>query len=89
MAKTFRAWEVDQVQLFPPPVRDFVPDDHLGHFVRDTVRNDLDLSSILSTYEEAPRLGRAHHDQRPARYASATLFLNSVDSMDQMDNTRP
>jgi len=52
MAKTFRAWEVDQVQLFPPSVRDLVPADHLAHFVRDTVRRDLDLSAILETYEE-------------------------------------
>ncbi|MHC4165068.1 MAG: IS1182 family transposase [Planctomycetota bacterium] len=52
MSKTFRAWEVDQVQLFPPSVRDLVPEGHLAHFVRDTVRNDLDLSAILETYEE-------------------------------------
>jgi len=53
MAKAFRAWGVDQVQLFLPSVRDFMPDDHLAQFVRDTVRKDLDLSSILATYDEA------------------------------------
>ncbi len=52
MSKTFRAWEVDQVQMFPPSVRDLVPSGHMAHFVRDTVRNDLDLSAILETYTE-------------------------------------
>ena len=52
MAKTFRYWDVDQGWLLPPSVRDLVPANHVSHFVRDTVRTDLDLSSILSTYEE-------------------------------------
>src|SRR5215204_1187741 len=52
MAKTFRSWDVDQGWLLPPSVHEFVPPDHLAHFVRDTVREALDLSAILDTYTE-------------------------------------
>jgi transposase len=52
MAKTFRSWDVDQGWLLPPSVHEFVRADHLAHFVRDTVREALDLSTILDTYTE-------------------------------------
>ncbi|MDE3106451.1 MAG: IS1182 family transposase, partial [Acidobacteriota bacterium] len=44
-----------QAWLLPPSVMDFVPPDHLAHFVRDTVREQLDLSEILATYEQEER----------------------------------
>lgn len=52
MAKTFREWDVNQGWLLPPSVHELVPPNHLSHFVRDTVRADLDLSAILNTYQE-------------------------------------
>ena len=52
MSKTFRAWDVDQVWLLPPSIHDFVPPGHVAHFIRDTVREALDLSAIVSTYAE-------------------------------------
>jgi transposase len=52
MAKTFRGWDVNQSLMFPPSVRDFVPEGHLAHFVRDTVVENLDLSAILDAYTE-------------------------------------
>ncbi len=68
--KAFRAWEVDQVWLFPPSVRDFVPDGHLAHFVRDTVRNDLDLSAIFARYS-----GRnGYPPYHPAMMVSLLLY---------------
>ena len=51
MSKTFRSWDVDQGWLLPASVHDFVPAGHLAHFVRDTVREGLDLSDILGAYE--------------------------------------
>ena len=59
MSKTFRPWDVEQRMLFPPAVSDFVPEGHLSHFVRDLVRDELDLSAFLSTYTEERGLGRA------------------------------
>ena len=52
MAKTFRPWDVEQRWLLPPSVNELVPEEHLAHFVRDTFRDELDLSAILSEYSE-------------------------------------
>jgi len=38
--------------MFPPSVQEFVPEGHLAHFVRETVREALDLSEILDSYGE-------------------------------------
>lgn len=48
MSKRFRSWDVDQGWLVPASVHDFVAPDHLAHFVRDTVREGLDLSPSLT-----------------------------------------
>ena len=52
MAKTFKSWDVDQVVLLPPSVQELVPAGHLAHFVRDLVRESLDVSAILKPYTE-------------------------------------
>jgi len=52
MAKTFKSWDIDQLMLLPPSIQELVPVDHLAHFVRDLVRDSLDLSAILKTYTE-------------------------------------
>jgi transposase len=52
MAKTFRPWQVEQRWLLPPSVQELVPPEHLAHFVRDTVREMLDLSEIHAAYDE-------------------------------------
>lgn len=51
MAKTFRPYEPDQIYLFPPSPRDWLPDDHLIFFLSDLV-DTLDLSAIYGTYTE-------------------------------------
>jgi len=55
MSKTFREWNVEQHWLLPPSVMDFVPPDHIAHFIRDTVREQLDLSEVLAPYEKEER----------------------------------
>ena len=52
MGKTFREWRVDQPWLLPPSVRELVPEGDAAHFVRDLVREELDLGAILDVYEE-------------------------------------
>lgn len=52
MVKVFRSWDVDQGWLLPPSLHAFVPAGHVAHFIRDTVREALDLSAILDTYTE-------------------------------------
>jgi transposase len=49
--KTFRPWIVDQHQLFPSSPIEMVPSNHLVHFIRDIVRDELDLSAIFAKYQ--------------------------------------
>ena len=52
MAKRFRPWDVDQILLLPPSIQELVPEGHVAHFVRSVVRDSLDLSAILESYQE-------------------------------------
>jgi hypothetical protein len=58
MTKTFRPWDVDQSWLLPPSLHELVPPEHLAHFVRDTVREALDLSAILAAYDSSRQIAR-------------------------------
>lgn len=53
MTKSFRPYRVDETWLLPPSVQEFVPAGHPAHPIRNIVREELDLSAILSTYTEA------------------------------------
>ena len=70
MSKTFRAWDVDQGWVLPPSLHDYVPPGHLAHFVRDTVREALDLSAIMDTYTEA----RGQPPFHPAMLVALLLY---------------
>ena len=52
MSKLFKAGPIDQIMLLSPSVQELVPEGHLAHFVRDTVRDSLDLSAIVATDTE-------------------------------------
>ena len=56
MSKHFRPWKIDQVQLLPPSVQDFVPEKHLSRFIVALVRESLDLKEIAASY--ASNLGQ-------------------------------
>jgi transposase len=73
MSKTFRAWDVDQGWLLPASVHDFVPAGHLAHFVRDTVREGLDLSAIRGTYVEE----RGYPPYHPGMMVALLLYAYS------------
>jgi transposase len=68
--KTFRPWEPDQQILFPPSIKDFVPEGHLANFVRDMVREDLDLSAIHARYTER----RGQPPYHPALMVALLLY---------------
>jgi transposase len=70
MAKTFREWPVDQAWLLPPSVRELVAANDPAHFVRDVVREQLDLSAILSRYTEE----RGYPPYHPAMLTALILF---------------
>ena len=85
MAKTFRLWDVDQGWLLPPSVHEFVPPDHLAHFVRDTVREALDLSAILDTYTEE----RGFPPYHPGMMVIEALLEQDQNDPDLLDSRGP
>ena len=70
MSKRFLPWDVDQVSLFPPSVSDYVPPSHPVHFVRDLVRDELDLEAVYVSYDDA-RGAPAFH---PAMMTALLLY---------------
>lgn len=71
MAKTYREWNVEQSWLLPASVMDFVPAGHLAHFIRDTVREQLDLGEILAGYEDEER---GHPPYHPVMMTALLLY---------------
>ncbi len=74
MSKHFRPWKIDQPQLLPPSVQDFVPEDHLSRFIVALVRESLDLSEITASYTSA--LGQPPFDP----HMMTALLLNGYAS---------
>lgn len=62
MSKDFRPWKIDEAQLLPPSVQDYVPKDHLSRLIVALVREELDLSAIAGSY--ASVLGQPPFDPR-------------------------
>ena len=73
MAKTFRPWDVDQAWLLPASIHDFVPPEHPAHLVREIVRGELDLTPILSVYDEE----RGQPPYHPAMMVALLLYAYS------------
>src|SRR5882757_775380 len=51
MSRHFRPWTIDQTQLLPAAVADYVPADHLALFVVALARERLDLLEIVASYK--------------------------------------
>ena len=71
MSKTFRPWDVTQNVLLS--VEQMVPAGHMAHFVRETVRQDLDLSAIMAGYSET----RGYPPYHPAMMVALLLYAYS------------
>jgi transposase len=62
MSKDFRPWKIDEAQLLPPSVQDYVAKDHLSRLIVSLVRESLDLSEIVGRYTSG--LGQPPFDPR-------------------------
>ena len=60
MAKAYRPYLPEQDLLLPQNMRDWLPEDHLAHFVSDVV-DELDLRAIESVYEKEERGQPPYH----------------------------
>ena len=60
MAKAYRTYLPEQDLLLPPSLRDWLPENHLAHFVSDVV-DQLDLNAIESVYEKEERGQPPYH----------------------------
>ncbi len=70
--KTFKPYTPDQLLLLPPALQDWLPEDHLAHFISDVVDYALDLSPILATYETGD--GRGQPPYHPALLVKLLLY---------------
>ena len=62
MSRHFRPWKIDQTQLLPAAVTDYVPAEHLARFVVALTVESLDLSEITASYKG--KLGQPPFDPR-------------------------
>jgi transposase len=62
MSRHFRPWKIDQIQLLPAAICDYVPADHLSRFVVALARENLDLSEVIGSYKSC--LGQPPFDPR-------------------------
>jgi len=93
MSKHFRPWKIDEAQLLPPCVEDYVPKDHLSRLIVSLVRESLDLSAIVGSYRSGlgqppfdPRLMTALllHGYASGLYSSRRIARAAVERADFM-----
>lgn len=81
MGQLFEPYDPDQSLMFPPSLRDWLPEGHLAHFITDTV-DQLDLSVFFAKFEqrEDGRGSLAYHPQMMLKvllYAYSTGIFSS------------
>ncbi len=93
MSKEFRPWKIEDVQLLPPSVQDYVPEKHLSRLIVALVREELDLSAIIGSYRSGvgqppfdPRMMTALllHGYASGVYSSRRLARGAVERADLM-----
>jgi transposase len=78
MGKTFRAYDMDQMMLLPPDLRQWLREDHLALHVSDVI-DELDLSSIMNVYEQGD--GRGRPPYHPAMMIKVLVYGYCVGKM--------
>ena len=76
MSKHFRPWRIDQTQLLPAAVEDYVPQGHVSRFVVALVRESLDLSAITASYTSG--LGQPPFDPRMMTALLLNAYANGI-----------
>ncbi len=76
MGKTFRPYDLSQLLLLPPDLRQWLRPDHLALYVSDVVEQ-LDLSAILNSYEE----GRGQPPYHPQMMVKLLIYGYCVGKM--------
>src|ERR1041384_914852 len=93
MSKEFRPWKIDEAQLLPASVQDYVPKDHLSRLIVALVREVLDLGAISGSYRSVlgqppfdPRLMTALllHGYATGLYSSRRIAKAAVERADFM-----
>jgi len=93
MSKDFRPWKIDEAQLLPPSVQDYVAKDHLSRLIVWLVRESLDLSAITWSYRSGlgqppfePRMMTALllHGYASGLYSSRRIAKAAVERADFM-----
>src|SRR6266849_6275457 len=93
MSKDFRVWKIDEAQLLPPSVQDYVPKDHVSRLIVSLVRESLDLAEITGSYTSEigqppfdPRLMTALllHGYASGVYSSRRIAKAAVERADFM-----
>ncbi|HEX3499558.1 MAG TPA: IS1182 family transposase [Stellaceae bacterium] len=74
MSKTFRPWRIDETQLLPASVQDFVGKDHLARLVVSLVREQLSLAEVSARY--SGEKGQPPYD--PAMMTALLLYSYCV-----------
>ena len=79
MGTNYRPYEPDQPFLFPPSLRDWLPENHLAYFISDTL-DQLDLSALHQPYQGDGRRNQPYHPTMLVKvlvYAYATGVFSS------------
>lgn len=93
MSKEFRPWKIDEAQLLPASVQDYVPPSHLSRLIVALVREELDLSAIAGSYRSVlgqppfdPRMmtGLLLHGYASGLYSSRRIAKATVERADFM-----
>lgn len=76
MAKHFLPYDMGQVLLLPPDMRDWLPREHLVWFISDVVDTALDLSPILAKYGKGDARGQPGY--HPAMMVKLLIYAYCV-----------